>query len=294
MANKYLGRDDAPFGDELWAKLDGVMASAAKSQLAGRRLLEIEGPYGIGLKALPASDVNVDVRWAPYEEEMEAVAEESSEEEELDDSLFPVEVHASSIIPVASIRTGFTLGIRDLANYEREGVDLDLGSVAAAALALATAEDDLVFFGSDALGTFGLLNEPGSHSVKLSAWKKPGEAADDVIAALTQLDSSGFHGPYSLALAPARYNLLFRRYAQGHHTELEHLKSFVTDGIIKAPVMKDGGVLIATAMQSASIVLGQDMTIGFVGPVSGELEFSISESLALRVRQAKAICLLQS
>ena len=58
--------------------------------------------------------------------------------------------------------------------------------------------------------------------------------------------------------------------------------------------MKDGGLLIASGTHFASIVLGQDMTIGFIGPVSGEFEFSISESLALRVRQAQAICVLQS
>jgi hypothetical protein len=40
-------------------------------------------------------------------------------------------------------------------------------------------------------------------------------------------------------------------------------------------------------------VLGQDMMIGFIGPSGGELEFSISESLALRVRQPKSICVLE-
>jgi len=29
---------------------------AAKSQLAGRRLLAVEGPYGFGLKAIPLGD----------------------------------------------------------------------------------------------------------------------------------------------------------------------------------------------------------------------------------------------
>jgi uncharacterized linocin/CFP29 family protein len=56
MANKYLARDDAPFGSEIWEILDKTMVEAAKSQLTGRRLLHIEGPYGVGLKAIPLQD----------------------------------------------------------------------------------------------------------------------------------------------------------------------------------------------------------------------------------------------
>jgi uncharacterized linocin/CFP29 family protein len=207
--------------------------------------------------------------------------------------VYASEVLASAVIPVAMIRSGFTLGARDIANYEREGVALDLASVVEAAIACAIAEDDLVFNGSDVLGTYGLLNIPGNHSVKLSAWKKAGEAADDIIKALTELDSSGFHGPYSLALAPARYNLLYRRYPQGNQTEMAHLQSMVTEGIFKAPILKGGGLLLASGASFASIVLGQDMSIGFIGPVGGEFEFSVSESLALRVRQPRALCVLQ-
>ena len=45
MTNKYLAREDAPFGSEIWGKLDTAMVQAVKQQLSGRRLLEIEGPF---------------------------------------------------------------------------------------------------------------------------------------------------------------------------------------------------------------------------------------------------------
>ena len=51
-------------------------------------------------------------------------------------------------------------------------------------------------------------------------------------------------------------------------------------------------MLLASGLQYASIAIGQDMVVGFVGP-KGELEFSISESLALRIRQPKSICVLE-
>jgi hypothetical protein len=35
------------------------------------------------------------------------------------------------------------------------------------------------------------------------------------------------------------------------------------------------------------------MSVGFIGPVGENLEFSISESLALLVREPKAICVMK-
>jgi uncharacterized linocin/CFP29 family protein len=50
MENAFSGRDDAPISQETWNLLDSTMSGVAKSILAGRRLLSIEGPYGLGLK----------------------------------------------------------------------------------------------------------------------------------------------------------------------------------------------------------------------------------------------------
>jgi len=268
MANKYLARGDAPFGASIWKALDTAMIGAAKSQLVGRRLLEIEGPFGLGLKTVPMGDAIV----TPGKSGAPDIA-------------------ASKAIPLALIRTTFTMAARDLASFEREGLALDLGSVAQAAMDCARLEDDLIFNGSKALDVPGLLGAAGN-KVQLSAWENEGDAAADIIKAVTALDDSGFHGPYALALAPRRYNLLFRRYRQGNQTEMQHLQSIVTDGIFKAPILKDGGVLLNVGRAFASLVLGQDMMLGFVGPAENDLEFSISESLALRIRQPKAICVL--
>ena len=74
---------------------------------------------------------------------------------------------------------------------------------------------------------------------------------------------------------------------------MEHVKTMMTEGVFKAPILESGGVLLASGRQFASIVLGQDMTIGFIGPTGDGIEFSISESLAPIVRQPQAICVLK-
>jgi uncharacterized linocin/CFP29 family protein len=187
------------------------------------------------------------------------------------------------------IQKSFVLSKRDIAASEQEGLPFNTAPVAAAALDCALLEDKIVFQGAQ--GSQGLLTASGASELKLSTWKEVGKAADETISALTMLDNAGFHGPYSLALSPGRYNLLLRRYPQGG-TELEQIKS-MTDGVFKAPVLDSGGLLIASGRQFAAITLGQDMSVGYIGPAGEDLEFSISESLALLIRQPKAICALR-
>jgi len=262
MANKYLAREDAPLDQETWKVLDAAMMEAAKSQLVDRRLLHIEGPFGLGLKVVPLQDGEVEPG-----------------------------LISSKVLPVLLIQKTFTLGVRDLASYERDGIALDTSAVVQAAIECAWLEDGLIFNGKPPLP--GLLTAEGSNELELSSWDEVGTAAEDLIKAMTILDGAGFHGPYSLALAPSRYNLLFRRYPQGNFSEMEHVKTMVTEGVFKAPILESGGVLLASGQQFASIVLGQDMAVGFIGPVGEKLEFSISESLAPLIRQPQAICVLK-
>ena len=55
MSEKFLHRNDAPFGGEVWEKIDETVVAAARSQLCGRRLLHTKGPYALGLFALTAT-----------------------------------------------------------------------------------------------------------------------------------------------------------------------------------------------------------------------------------------------
>ena len=261
MDSNLLGREDAPVESETWKILDETMAEAAKSVLTGRRLLHSEGPYGLGLKAVP-----------------------------LGDSKAEGGLITSAFVPLTFIHKTFVLSKRDLAASERESMPINIGPVASIAIETALQEDSLIFNGIP--GMQGLLTADGAGKFKLSQWDSIGKAVDDVISAVTILDKAGFHGPYTMALSPSRYNLLFRRYPQGG-TELEYLQALVTDGIFKLPIMDSGGVLMVSGRQYASIVLGQDMTVGFIGPSGENLEFSISESLALLIRQPKAICTLK-
>ncbi len=260
MEKDYLGRVDAPISAPTWKLLDATMIEAAKSQLTGRRLISIEGPFGFGLKVVPLSDCEVGEG-----------------------------IMGSPVIPVNLLTTTFFLNKRDLAAGGKDPV-LDLDPVASAAMACAQKEDGIIFSGIQ--DTPGLLSAEGSSSLALTKWDRTGMAADQVIKAVTLLDDAGFHGPYCMGLAPAQYNLLLRRYPQGEGTELDHVRTILGGDVVKAPVLKKGGVLLASGRQFCSLVIGQDMSIGFNGPAGDAFEFSITESLALLIRAPASICVL--
>jgi uncharacterized linocin/CFP29 family protein len=249
-------------GAETWKLLDSTMIESAKSQLAGRRIITIDGPFGFGLKVIPVNDSDL---------------EEG--------------ISSSTFVPVNLIKSGFSLTKRDLASFEKDKIILDTNPVASAAIDCAVKEDQIIFHGMQ--GSPGLLTAEGSSSQTLTKWDKIGTAADQIIESVTKLDDAGFHGPYSMALAPSLYNLLLRRYPQGDGTELDHIRTIVSDGIVKAPVLKKGGVILASGRQYVTLVMGQDMTISYIGPVGDSLDFQVIESLALLIRTPGAICVLK-
>lgn len=266
MNVSYLDRDAAPFGAGIWDKIDEAVVGAASSQMTARRLLELEGPYGLELRAIAGPD--------------EDISHEGG-----------ATVCISPTTPVPTIRQGFTLPLRSVAAYESDGVVFNLRSVAEAAIAVAHREDEIIFNGIPERGIPGLLNIPEISSVGLEQWSEPGNAFENVMAAVNVLDGRGLHGPYALAVSPGLYNSLFRLYPNGGPTEMEQLGMLVTGGIVKTDVI-DGGVLVAVGKQYLSIVLGQDLMTAYVGPDCGEFGFCIMESAVLKVSLPQAVCVI--
>ncbi len=271
---RYLPREEAPISERVWEMIDGAVLGSAKSQLAGRRLLEIAGPYGFGYRAIDRGeqDAGVEVKRGG------ATASLSSAQTQ----------------PIPMLSSSFALSIREVAAAEEHGMQMELKPAVDAAIATAHLEDRLVFEGNKALGIAGLLTVGGAAKVKLGNWSDVGKAVDDLIAAVNALDAAGFAGPYTAGLAPALYNALFLRYPQSDMLQLEHARAIVTGGIVKALTLKSGGVVMAAGRHVATIVVGQDMTAAYVGPSRTDYEFAVIASLAPRIFIPEAICVLEA
>ena len=107
-----------------------------------------------------------------------------------------------------------------------------------------------------------------------------------MIAAVNLLDGKGYRGSYGLALSPILYNGLFRRYAGTDLLQIEHLKRLCTRGIVKTAI--EGGVLIVPEV--GPLVLGQDLQVSYLGPDAAHYNFTLSESLVLKIEAPDAIC----
>lgn len=271
---RYLPRDAAPFSERMWKLIEEAVVGAASSQLAGRRLLAIEGPLGLGARTLE-------------EQEEPAPAEAAFGE-----ARARMTAPRASAIP--TIYAEFSLPIRDIAAVEERGGLPSLSPATQAAIACARMEESLVFHGHRDLGLPGLLTAPGAAKVKLGDWSQLGRPLEDLIQAVGALDAAGFPGPYAAALAPGLYHQLFRIYERGNLTQLQHARQLITAGLVKAPALASGGVVLASERHFASIVVAQDLTPEFVGPRGLDFDFVVLEALAPRIAAPEAICVLEA
>ena len=261
-----LNRDQAPFPGEVWQMIDEIAASAARDQLTARRFLDLEGPFGVGLTAIEVG--NDDYCRQPGPDEAGAVM--------------------GRAIPLPMLRKSFQLSIRRVSAYVMNGQPLDLSPAQDAAEAVANREEEIVYSGQPAMGLAGLLTIEGHQQVPGTDWTEPDHALQDVLAAATRLDDSGYRGPYALALAPTLYNNLFRLFPGSDVMALEHLRRLCTAGIYKAPIV--GGVLVDT--RAGVLILGQDLQAGYSSQDGVHYQLYVSESIVLRIDEPKAICVI--
>ncbi len=245
-------------------KIEAAAVAAARDMLTGRRIIDVEGPYGLGLTTVEVGNDDL----------CRQLGSDAAS------------VVVSRAVSVPMIYRRFALSKRHLAAYREMGRPLDLRVVEDAARAVAQCEEEFLYRGQPDFHLAGLLTVEGRNALAGGNWQSVDQVLEDVIAAVNILDEKGHRGPYGLALAPALYNNLFRRYAGTDLLQIEHLKRLCTRGIVKAAI--EGGVLVAQDV--GSIVLGQDLQVSYLGPDAAHENFILSESLVLKIEAPDAIC----
>ena len=259
--NSVLSESFAP---DLMSKIEETAVSAARDILTGRRIIDVEGPYGLGMTTVEVG--NDDLCRQPGPNEASAVL--------------------SRALSLPMIYRRFSISKRRIAAFQEMGQPLHLKMVEDAAQAVAMREEEFVYQGQPDFRLQGLLTADGRSTLQGGDWGSVDQVLDNVIAAVNILDSKGYRGPYGLALAPALYNNLFRRYPGSDLLQIEHLKRLCTRGIVKANI--DGGVLVARDV--GSIILGQDLQIAYLSPDAAHENFAVTESLVLKIEAPDAIC----
>jgi uncharacterized linocin/CFP29 family protein len=261
---EYLNRRMAPFGEDIWKRIDEAAVNAARDILTGRRFLEVDGPYGVGLTSVEVG--HDDFCRQPTPEEAGAVM--------------------GRAISVPMLGKELRLSIRRMAAYQDMGQPLNLTPVEDAAEAVARREEEFVYYGQSDFRLQGLLTAEGRAHHEGGDWGNIDQALEDVLAAVNALDARGFRGPYALALSPSLYNGLFRRYAGTDMLQLEHLRRLCQRGVHKAPI--EGCVLIDPRV--GKLIVGQDLMAGYIGQNGVHYQLYLSESVVLRLDEPRAIC----
>ncbi len=264
----YLARDSAPFSSEIWAQIDQTVIETAKKHLVCRRFLNIFGPLGAGTSVVSINS--------------------SKSDESLDDGIGTMT--GRRIVELPQLYEDFTLFWRDLEESEKNKWPIDLSAAASAALKAAKAEDNLILYGSKKLGTEGLLTAKDSFKIKRGNWKEGEDAFKDIAHGIAHLSSNSLLGRYALVLSPDLYLDLQRIQPGINMLELDRIAKLVDSRVYSTgPFGSNKAVLICAEPQYVDLAIGADLGVGYLELKDFNHSFRILETVALRIKEPKAI-----
>jgi uncharacterized linocin/CFP29 family protein len=267
----WQDREGAPFGQGVWDEIDQVARAAAEEVRAGRRLLEVVGPLGFAARAGVAED--------------EAVGGDEAPDR--------VHVHVPAVRALPVLHRTFSLGARNVAAREAAREPLVLSEAAEAARQIGRAEDGLLFDGNAEAGVTGLLAHPGAVALTAGDWSDPARAADELLAALARLDQAGHHGPFAAAVSPGRFYQLLRPHPGSALTPYQQLLPAFAGGIVKAPALADGAVVVMRSASGPRAVLGQELAAAYDGREGIFHRISLVESVTLLAGVPGSVAILR-
>lgn len=264
----YLARNDAPISEELWNKIDETVIANAKQHMVCRRFLNVYGPLGAGTGYV-------------------AVDSAAKDEESANNM---ARVTGRKLVELPQLYQDFGILWRDIANADNTGLPLGLDAAAAAAQRSAKQEDDLILFGNEELGVEGLMNAEGSFKIKRGDWSTGEDAFKDVAHAIAYMSSNNMLGRYALVLSPDVYLELQRLQPNVGLLEIDRIKSLVGDRVYPAGAFGLGkAILVCAEPQYMDLAVGMDLSTGYLEQKDFNHYFRITETIALRIKNPKAI-----
>ena len=256
-----LHRELAPISTAAWSQIEEEVARTFKRSLAGRRVVDVEGPGGPALAAVGTGHQN------GIEAPIEGIRARQRE-----------------VKAIVELRVPFELARDAIDDVERGAEDSDWQPAKEAATRLAFAEDRAIFDGYKAAQITG-IREGSSNPVL----PMPDDIADypTVIAkALEQLRLQGVDGPYAVLLGSDAYTAVSEASDMGYPI-LEHIRRLVNGEIIWAPAI-EGGAILSTRGGDFAFHLGQDVSIGYSSHDENTVKLYLQESFTFMMLTSEA------
>jgi uncharacterized linocin/CFP29 family protein len=248
----HLFRELAPVSAAGWAKIESDATQTLKRILAGRKLVDFNGPQGWQASAVGTG-------------RSEPVAPPTPGE---------VQARLRKVLPLVELRVPFDMRRSELDALDRGAKDLDTDPVIAAARAIAIAEDRAIFHGYAAAGIRGIAEAPADAAVDLV-----GEIQNYpllIATALNRLRDRGIDGPYAVALSERYYTDLTDATKAGYPV-LQHVQRLLDGPLVWAPGL-DGAVVLSLRGGDFELTVGQDFSIGYCSHDAEHVRLYIEES----------------
>src|SRR5580704_12340559 len=256
-----LHRELAPISDAAWAQIEEEASRTIKRYLAGRRVVDVQGPSGVATPAIGTGHLrNVA---AP------------------DDGILARQREVKALV---ELRVPFELDRQQIDDVERGANDSDWQPAKDAARKIAYAEDRAIFEGYPAAGIGGIRQGTSNPIIPLPADVR--QYPDAIAQALGQLRLVGVNGPYAVLLGADAYTALAETSDNGYPV-LEHIKKLVKDEIVWAPAI-GGAFVLTTRGGDFSLHIGQDVSIGYLSHTESALRLYLQETLTFLLLTSEA------
>jgi uncharacterized linocin/CFP29 family protein len=256
-----LHRGLAPISDAAWSEIEEETSRTIKRYLAGRRVVDVQGPGGVALSAIGTGHLrNVA---APGD---------------------GIVARQRDVKPLVELRVPFELDREQIDDVERGANDSDWQPAKDAARLLAFAEDRAIFQGYAAAGIGGIRE--GTSNPVLTLPPDVRAYPDAIAHALGKLRLEGVNGPYSVVLGADAYTALSETSDHGYPV-LRHIKELVDGEIIWAPAIKDAFVM-TTRGGNFALYLGEDVSIGYLSHDDKKVRLYLEESFTFLLLTTEA------
>lgn len=256
-----LHRELAPISDVAWAQIEEEISRTVKRHLAGRRVVDMQGPEGMSLSAVGTGHL------LPIAAPQDGIISRQREAKALVELRVPFELDRQAIDDVA-----------------RGANDSDWQPAKDAARKLAFAEDAAIFEGYDAAGIVGIRKGTSNPAMTLPSDVR--QYPDAIAQGLSRLRLVGVNGPYAVLLGADAYTALAETSDHGYPV-LEHVKRLVKDNIIWAPAIK-GAFVVTTRGGDFDLHIGQDVSIGYLSHTDAAVTLYLQETFTFLLLTAEA------
>jgi uncharacterized linocin/CFP29 family protein len=279
-AMEFLKRNEAPLTESQWEDIDKVVVETAKKTLIGRRFIEITTSTTPAIQFVPYDTID-----SGDEGACGLFGEEDCE---------VVKVKDRKYLPMPLLYKDFKFHWRDIEASKNVGIRIDLSLPAAAASAVASSEDRLIFNGDAAIGFPGLVNVAGRNTVQIGDWNIPGQAFRNCVEAVEKLAENGFYSDIALVLNPKEYAILHRVYENTGVLEINQIKELFSAGVfVSSAVPVKSAIAVATGIENMDLFIAQDLITAYTEYTNMDHYFRVFESVALRIKRPQAICTIE-